>query len=118
MSEAILDQQDIKNTEAAQTEPETLEQLRSNLGTAYVEMFTALDNLTECETKEGNDEYNEKHSAMCAAERKLARRYHDMRKQARESVKFVKAIDPNDYQEDDKEPRGPGDEQLEASYHS
>jgi hypothetical protein len=112
-SELAIDQQDIKNLEAAQNEPETLEQLRSNLGTAYVEMFTALDNLTECETKEGNDEYNEKHSAMCAAERKLARRYHDMRKQARESVKFVKAIDPNDYQEDDKVPADPQEQMME-----
>jgi DNA replication protein DnaD len=103
-NEAILDQQDIKNQDAATKEPETLEQLRSNLGTAYVEMFTALDNLTERETEESNEEYDKKHSAMCAAENKLARRYHDMRKQARESIKFHEC---DDRQEDDKVPADP-----------
>lgn len=122
MSEAILDQQELKNMEAAQSEPETVEQLRSNLGTAYVEMFTALDNLTyagrENETKENDDIYTEKHTAMCAAERKLARRYHDMRKQSQESVKFVKYVDPNDKQEDDKVPADPQGQAEEDSYKS
>lgn len=107
MSDIALDMQEQNNLEASQNEPETLEQLRANLGNAYVESFTALDNYTERNSKESSEEYDAKHEILCAAERKLARRYYDMRKQANESVKFVKAIDPNDNQEDDRVPADP-----------
>lgn len=113
MSEAILDQQDIKNMEAAQNEPETLEQLKSNVAIAYLAMFLALDNLTNDGTKENDDIYSAKFDALSKAERKLSRFLFDQRKTVRESIKFHEC---EDKQEDDKEPRGPGDQQLEDSY--
>ncbi len=114
MSEAIMDLQEQKNQEIALTEPATLEQLKSELGNAYVAMFLALDNLATCDTKENNAEYENKSSAMFAAERKLSRFLYDQRKQSRESVKFEK--DPNDKDYNEPESRGPGDQALEDSY--
>jgi hypothetical protein len=115
MSEAILEQQDIKNMEAAQTEPETIDQLKSNVSAAYIEMFLALDNLTNDGTKENDDIYNDKFSALSKAERKLSRFLFDQRKTVRESIKFR---DPNDYQEDDKVPADPQGQAEEDSYKS
>jgi len=134
MSETILERQDIKNMEAAQNEPDTLEQLKKELGEAYVAAYIALDNYTLNPTRENDDKHDELFSALCTKERQLSRRLYDLRKNARESVKFEKdpadayaeladlntcvdhnddpTMDPNNFI-DDKEDTGRSDEQLE-----
>ena len=156
-NEAILDQQDIKNTEAAQEYDENLDMVRK---VAEQEWLTYHNMGKYVFGVERNPNWNlETEDKLWAAYKKAddalrnwnnqiadAKKYgfdleltqaelDNCKKMAKEVVeseagkKYVASvtamfnglakemgIDPNDYQEDDKEPRGPGDQQLEDSY--
>ena len=79
---AILDQQDINNTEAAQNEP------------TLSETFKAISDAAQSELKKELDKGLVSFNAW---------------------LNRPLSSDPND-KEDDKEPRGPGDQQLEDSH--
>jgi len=157
MAEYILDQQDIKNQEAAQAYDDNLNTVRKvaeqewlayhNMGKYVfgVERNPNWNMETEdklwSEYKKAEADYNahqhgKKEAKKYGFDLELTQAELDnskkMAKEVMESEagkKYIASvtamfnglakemgIDPNDYQEDEKEPRGPGDQQLEDSY--
>jgi C-terminal processing protease CtpA/Prc len=118
-NEAILDQQDIKNQDAAQTMEEQLDKATKEAEDAHTAYFAKRH--TDKENYNATQEailWNRYIKAHTAEQEYL---YGKIDKgsvfdiQVKSLAKEM-GIDPNDYQEDDKEPRGPGDQQLEDSY--
>ena len=124
-NEAILDQQDIKNQDAAQTMEEQLDKATKEAEDAHTAYFAKRH--TDKENYNATQEailWNRYIKAHTAEQEYL---YGKIDKSSIfdiqvKSLAKEMGIDPNDYfqggrlQEEDKEPRGPGDQQLEDSY--
>lgn len=106
-NEAFLDQQDVKNMEAAQTMEEQLDKATKEAEDAHTAYFEKRKE--QCWDRETEIMLWEKYQKAHRAEQDFLWAKMDAKRYEQ---------DPNDYQEDDKVPADPQERELEVSYHN
>jgi len=115
MSEAILDQQDIKNMEAAQDMEDQLHNATREAEDKHSEYFALRHKVDSGFDMEYEKVLWERYQKAHRAEQEFLWAKMDEKRYAQDIQCLAKemGIDPNDYQEDDKVPADPQEQMME-----